>query len=63
MIDEGKTDGLFGAKIHEDTQAAKVKLLALQERHGEFMKVSTLFFIASLFSTVSEKNMYTLGPF
>merc|ERR1719369_2004268 len=39
MIDDGKTDGLFGARIHEDTQAAKQKLMALQERHGEFMKL------------------------
>jgi len=39
MIDEGKTDGLFGAKIHEQTQQAKVNLMALQERHGEFMKL------------------------
>jgi len=39
MIDEGKTDGLFGAQIHEQTQQAKVTLQALQERHGEFMKL------------------------
>ena len=42
MTDEGKTDGLFGASITEQTQQAKVTLLALQERHGEFMKVSLL---------------------
>ena len=40
MIDEGHTDGLFGGNIHATVQAEKDKLLALQSRHGEFMKVN-----------------------
>ena len=40
MIDEGHTDGLFGGNLHATVQAEKDKLLALQSRHGEFMKVS-----------------------
>jgi len=39
MIDEGHTDGLFGGNIHATVQAEKDKLLALQSRHGEFMKL------------------------
>ena len=31
---------MFSGSILQDTQAAKDKLLAVQERHGEFMKVS-----------------------
>ena len=40
MIDEGHTDGLFGGNLHATVQAEKDKLLALQSRHGEFMKAS-----------------------
>jgi len=39
MIDEGHTDGLFGGNLHATVQAEKDKLLALQSRHGEFMKL------------------------
>ena len=36
----GHTDGLFGGNLHATVQAEKDKLLALQSRHGEFMKAS-----------------------
>jgi len=39
MIDDGKTDGLFGANTLDQTQQAKATFLALTERHGDIMKL------------------------
>ena len=46
MLDNDPSGALemFSGSILQDTQAAKDKLLAVQERHGEFMKVSHIFF-------------------
>ena len=39
MIDEGK-DGVFGMNILDQERMERQKLLDLQTRHGEFMKVN-----------------------
>ena len=43
MIDEGK-DGVFGMNILDQERMERQKLLELQTRHREFMKVNLNFF-------------------
>ena len=59
MLDNDPSGAMetFSGSILQDTQAAKDKLLAVQERHGEFMKVSHILggiFIYNLSDQISE---------
>ena len=44
---------MFSGSILQDTQAAKDKLLAVQERHGEFMKVSHILGVILIYTILS----------
>ena len=46
---------MFSGSILQDTQAAKDKLLAVQERHGEFMKVSHILGVILIYTILSNR--------